>query len=769
LGEANVIEAISLVRNIGQFDSASSPPGPALGRIAVVYAENARGKTTLTEILRSLAIQDPDIILARRRLGAINDPHVVIDIGNGTNAIFQNGAWDTAYPNLKIFNDQFVADNVHSGIIVDTQHRQNLHGLILGAAGIALNQDLAQHIAQIEVHNRNLRELSAQLPARVRGPFTVDAFCELDAPDHGFQARVEQARRNVASAQSSEAIATARPVPSLDLPDLDIPGLEVLLQRDLPDLETDAAALVQRHLARLGSSGEQWIDQGLQIRAEAETLEGSCPFCAQALEGSPVLRHYQSYFGDAYRRIGGDVAAALSNLEVMHGGEASAAFERRVSEARTALEFWSRFTEIPPLDLDTEVVARARRALREAFGNLLERKAAQPLERIEIDEGTRASVIAFDEQRLAVEAIRRTLEEAKERIELVREAARESNLSAFEQDLARLEAEGRRFEADVDAQCQEYVDEKAAKMATEAQRDQARAALTNHRDQVFPDYENRVNEYLGRFNADFRLSSFEATNTRSGSRASYQFLINQQEVDPTAQEGPSFRNTLSAGDRNTLALAFFFASLENDPHLADAVVVIDDPMSSLDEHRTLHTIQEIRRLADQVQQILILSHSKPFLFGVWEKVDPFPRSAAQLSRAAVGSAIEVWNVTGDMMTLHDQQQGDAREYLSNPGNVDPRSVAESLRPMLERFMRISYSVHFTAQTMLGQFADLCRQRVAGQNKILNAADTTELRQLLDYANRYHHSTNPAFQTEAINDAELTDFTERTLMLTRRPN
>ena len=59
--------------------------------------------------------------------------------------------------------------------------------------------------------------------------------------------------------------------------------------------------------------------------------------------------------------------------------------------------------------------------------------------------------------------------------------------------------------------------------------------------------------------------------------------------------GPSFRNTLSAGDRNALVLAFFFASLERDPQRGQKIVVIDDPISSLDEHRSLVTIQEMRR------------------------------------------------------------------------------------------------------------------------------------------------------------------------------
>ena len=40
---------------------------------------------------------------------------------------------------------------------------------------------------------------------------------------------------------------------------------------------------------------------------------------------------------------------------------------------------------------------------------------------------------------------------------------------------------------------------------------------------------------------------------------------------------------MSAGDRNTLALAFFFTNLDQSPDLAQKIIVIDDPITSLDE------------------------------------------------------------------------------------------------------------------------------------------------------------------------------------------
>jgi hypothetical protein len=46
-------------------------------------------------------------------------------------------------------------------------------------------------------------------------------------------------------------------------------------------------------------------------------------------------------------------------------------------------------------------------------------------------------------------------------------------------------------------------------------------------------------------------------------------------------------------------------------------------------------------------------------------------------------------------------------------------------------------------------------------------DIDELRNLTEYANRYHHDTNPAYQTQHINDTELLDFTRRTLVFAKR--
>ncbi len=197
-------------------------------------------------------------------------------------------------------------------------------------------------------------------------------------------------------------------------------------------------------------------------------------------------------------------------------------------------------------------------------------------------------------------------------------------------------------------------------------------------------------------------------------------------------------------------------------------MVIDDPITSLDEHRTLHTLQEMDRLAREVAGMVVMSHSKPFLLGVWEKCQQLPKAALEVRRFGTGSTLVPWDVNDAMVTEHDRRYAAAAAYLQQADPAVERRVADSLRPMLEAFCRVAYPVDVPPGTLLGPFHALCAQRLGGPRETMSAANAQELRAILDYANRFHHDTNAAYATELINDAELMDFTRRTLAFIRRP-
>ena len=612
-----MIECLRLLRNVGQFDSVAGADLP-LGRFSVMYAENGRGKTTIAAILRSLATGDSLPVAERHRLAAPHPPHIVIDCSDGVSAVFEDGQWSRTLPDMTIFDDVFVDENIYSGLVVGAGHRQNLHELILGAHGVALTRQLDTLRRRIETHNATLRTKAAAVPDGARGGLTVDQFCALP-PRSDIEEAILQARRALAAGREHDQVHAAHAFDRLSLPEIDEAALDELLGRGLPSLDAAAASRVDEHLSTLGRQSEGWVAHGMALLEATERDHDSdaCPFCLQGIGASSIIDAYRAYFSTAYATHVQGIADAATAFRRTHGVEVFAAFERGVRVAGERRQFWSAYCDVPDLDLDTASIIRNWRDAVDAVRSAVASKEVTPLQPIALPTASKQAIADYEGQRQRVAQRSGELQEANAGIQLVKEQAASANPQALEADLSRLLAVKARHTASIDALCTEYMDEKGAKAITEAARTRARAELDAYRANAFPGYETTINLYLSRFNAGFRLDRFTPADTRGGPSCTYNVIINNTPVAvsghvPSAGE-PSFRNTLSAGDRNTLALAFFFASFDLDPNRSDKIVVIDDPISSLDEHRSLTTVQEVRRLGDQSQQLIVLSHTKAFL------------------------------------------------------------------------------------------------------------------------------------------------------------
>ncbi len=760
-----MLDRIQLLRNIGQFDSADAGARIPLARLTIIYSENGRGKTTLAAVLRSLATGDPIPIVERRRLASQHPPHVVLECGGGLPpAIFERNHWSRTLTDLVVFDDVFVDQNVHSGLAVQAHHRQNLHELILGARAVALSRESQQLLETIERHNRDLRAKESAIPAATRVPFSVEDFCAL--PNRAdIDRTILEAERALAAAREQDAIRTTPGFESVTLPTIDLVAIERILGEDLPALDTATQTRIQEHLARLGRGGEGWAAEGMR---RVDHGDGApCPFCAQDLRGSPIIRHYQAYFSAAYTALKHAVSETLGAVRSGHGGEAPAGFERAVRIAVERRQFWSRFCEVADFTIDTASIVRDWSAARDMVVTALADKQAAPLERMRLSDELYALVAAYEAHRATIAGFNELLREANQAIAVARERAGVADSEVIARDLVRLKAIKARHSPEVGPLCAEYLLERVAKEATVVRRDHVKAELEQHRAVTFPGYQAAINIYLQNFSAGFRLDSVAYADTRGGPTCTYNVVINATQVavggaDPAPGQ-PSFRNTLSAGDRSTLALAFFFASLDHDPMLANKVVVIDDPVSSLDDHRTLTTAQEIRRLAEQVSQVIVLSHDRRFLCSLWERADARARAAVEVVREGAGSTLRAWNVEEDLKTEHDKRHLMLRDYLSR-GAGDLREVARNIRPHLETFLRVARPEQFLPGTLLGDFIEVCRRHVGTGQEIFDKASIRDLQDLNEYARRYHHQ---GWETEPINDGQLRGFVDKALKFTRR--
>ena len=765
-----MISSIDLIRNICVFHSVDTGAHLPLNKLALIYAENSRGKTTLASIFRSLANGDPLPILERKRLGSQYPPHVVIADSGGHQAIFQSESWTQTFPAVVVFDDRFVAENVCSGLEVESGHRQNLHELIIGAQGVALSVELKLQVDRIEEHNRDLRAKVGAIPELERHGFTVDQFCALEKRDD-IENALREAARNLEAARRSDEVRSRPYFPALALPEFDMAEIEEVLARGLPSLELDAAERVREHFTKIGDGGEAWVSGGM------ERIEGAfggndhaiCPFCAQDLAESPLISHYQAYFSAGYSELKKAISQADRNVASAHKEEDRAAFERVVRDIEQSQQFWKNFIDTPEISIDVDAIVFAWKQTFEGVSEVLRAKQSSPLVLLQLGEELSEKARTYHELREKIISLNETLASTCGRIDQAKKITEVADVATLKNELASLQAVNARFSPEMISVCDAYLEEKNAKFVTEQKRDTARTNLEKYRNQIFPEYNKAINDYLGRFNAGFRLDSVRSINTRGGSTCDYGVLINDQSVPLSAKvEGePSFKSALSAGDRNTLALAFFFASLDNDPDRSQRVVVIDDPMTSLDEHRALTTVQEMRRLAGKVAQVIVLSHSKPFLCNIWSNADRTFRSVCRIARVNSGSTLAEWDINQDCITEHDRRHELVRKYISSGVGADERAVTIALRPMLESFVRVAYPECFPPGALLGQFITICEGREGTSQEVLSRANLEELRLLLVYVNLFHHDTNPSWRTAAINDQELRGFARRTLIFTRR--
>ena len=246
-----MIRHIQLLQSVGQFDYVAAG-AIVLRRNVFVYAENGRGKTTLTAILRSLATGDGMAIRERARLAAVNPPHVVLACSNHPDPlVFQDGAWNRLFPQIVIFDDRFVDENICSGLSVEPGHRQKLHELVIGAQGVTLNRRHQYLVDQIEVHNANLRAREAAIPYDARFGLTVEDFCDLPAIDN-VETRIVEGERDLAAALQQDRIRQTPEFSAVQTPVFDLPAVDLVLESDLPNVEAAAVDHVQRHFHDLG-------------------------------------------------------------------------------------------------------------------------------------------------------------------------------------------------------------------------------------------------------------------------------------------------------------------------------------------------------------------------------------------------------------------------------------------------------------------------------------------------------------------------------------
>jgi wobble nucleotide-excising tRNase len=755
-----MLQRIISIKNVGRFKNCAALGDVTFRRFTLIFAENARGKTTMCAILRSLFTNTPAFIIGRRTLGSAGQPEVQLLTGNGA-VTFRNGSWSAACPDIAVFDGTYVSDNVFAGDLVQTDHRRNLYRVIIGSQGVTLAASVNDLEGQIRAKSGEIRESQGALQRHMADGMTVEGFLAIPE-DSQIDGKIAAKEQELQAVQRAAQLQQRAGLTAITIPVFPA-AFSQLLAKTFTNVAADAEVRVREHIAhhRMRERGETWLAEGLGYVAE----EG-CPFCGQNLDGVELIVAYRSYFSREYHALRNEVTAMNGQVEDAVGHRVSATIEQTFVENNGSVEFWQSYCDItPPVLLEDGLAAELLAALLRSAQTLLQTKAGTPLDAVAPDDAFSRALVGFEALRTSLGTYNAAVAAANVAIAARKRQTLAANVRDVQSALANLRAQKARYTEPVRELCASETRLQTEKTVLEGVKSRAKEQLDAHTEQVITQYGQSINRYLERINAGFRITAPTHTYRGGPPSTSYQILINQNAVDlgdsATPADRPSFRNTLSAGDRSSLALAFFMAQLELDANRANKIVVFDDPFTSMDGFRRNHTVYQIQKCADTCAQVILLSHDPGFLYLLWNRIPPADRKTLCFARIGEeNTTIAEWDIERAIQARYRADLDTLQQFLSL-GQGNPMDVIQKIRPVLEAYCRMLYPTQFGEQELLGSI--LGRIETAGATHPLYAV-LEDLDELNMYGRRYHHGENQNAAIEPIDDAELQGYVRRTLKL-----
>ena len=757
-----MIEKILSIQNVGKFMDYSCSGDVAFRTLTLIFGENGRGKSTLSAIFRSLCTGEARYLKERRTLGTDDEPVVKLRLDD-SNAEFVGGAWDRTLPAMELFDPVFVHENVYAGDAIEHEHKKNLHLFAIGKEGVQIAKRIVQMDNNIRKINPKFTETRLQLEKHIVGAMDVSTFIALGR-NIDVEKEIDAKTKEIESIKKSDVIANKPLLAELVLPELPFLAVEELLSKGIEDISVDAERMVKDHISRcMDEQGERWIGQGMQYIKDER-----CPFCNEDIQGVKVVENYRSYFSERYAELKKEIARMSESIKNILSHNSTLSLQQSIQSNKTLVEFWEEYikSDFPCISFDD-----IKMLCDDAFRHLnehLEKKSTSPLESLIPSDGLRKVMQEYNHHRTVIEAYNQSVKKVNLIILAKKKELRDSDLSVVERELERFENVKVRFSLVASGLCDYYQQLQNEKMAFEQEKDNAKEQLKDYTADVLVKYEGRINDYLEKYGADFRIVEISEQHYGGKPSVNYRISINDVAVDLEAEDAsestPCFKNTLSSGDKSTLAIAFFLARLDLDSSLKDKVVIIDDPISSLDSYRRTFTQQQITRVSELAKQVILLSHDPYFLQLTWKNSKRSDTKTLRITRAGRDSIISEWDIERETQDEYSQNYFTLAKYLEEGPSGNLHDVARCIRPLLEGNLRVRFPGQFPSGKWLGEMLNSIREANEGGPLYPLKPTLPELSDINGYSKNFHHDQNPSADSHPVTDVELTAYVRRTLRI-----
>lgn len=739
------------VQGIGLFLDASLKQEQQFKEVTLVYGENARGKSTLANLLGSAARGEPERISPRKTIDADVEPAATLEFSKNQTVSLKDGVWTGSAKNLLVFDADFIDENVYSGNSIDVTHRRNLLNFALGTEAVAAQNKQNDLSAEKKSLSSQIKTKEAELLKLSAGK-SIDQFIALPA-NREIDKLIQDARSNVEQATSKRAIAN-QPRPKLHATvGLDLERLAESLTTTIDTIHDAAEDKVQQHIQSLEEPyAASWIAQGQTF------IKGNhCPFCGQNIEHVDLIKLYRTIFDDEYRALKHRLDEQLSSININTSPSVSADFLNSVKAAKDAITMWSETglqLSQPNPDL-SERASSYLESFRVAATDLLSQKLADMNFVPEPSEISEVKDLLASYTKI-VESENSIVRQATAAIDQYIEQLGQTDLTSLRDNLDLLTLSKVRHQTDVDEEVREYSRLKTRLAKVEESLADTREKLREQMNSTLTAYGAAINKHLSDHFAPFSISNPAATFPGGTPGAQYGIKVRGKDV-PMNGSINGFRTALSESDKRTMAFAFFLASTLADPCLADKIVVVDDPMSSLDRNRRANTVRVLADIATRSRQLIVLAHDPKFLLDLDDAIrrvkkhrdggkHKIERQSIKLVPVVISPELDAYTDFGECDLPRECESKYARnyrtvsEYVKNP-TLNHETAAAAIRPLLEGYLHRRFPSILPANCMFGD-AISCVTDAPPESPLVHAQGIVdELRRVAYFGNDAHHDTD----------------------------
>ena len=732
--------------------------------LTIIFGENCYGKSTLCDILRSLADNNPNYITDRKSIPNPQNQSQLVQLnfslpGNGGESpvIFSRDQWNPILPgDLKIyvFDTDFIHRNVFTGLTIERRNQKNITQFVLGEAGARTAKDIEDLNSKLRAINKDTRQL---IESAFGGTKDIVAFLKMEVNETNVELQ-EKIANKAGELKTKKELednlerAKDRKEPEL----LSVPeNIEAFVEQVNTCLAStyqrahdDASDAVEKHIkdkTQNATTTKNWLKTGLD-----HVAGDYCPFCGQTLEeeGKKLIEIYRSCFDEVFKQYEQRTLTALEQLPGQLDDFKCLSIPELIQKNSNNINIYPELAKTTKYKRSTNLIhdkAKGLKKLWDTFqtkyneeSKILGEKISQKEKAIYVETPAWTCpdlITAYGNFKLSAskynELIQQVIDQITDFKDTLNPETIAKEISEIEEQQTELQLKKKRKDS-----------EPACKPLGQLliQKDETEQEI------------NRLQEQLDREQSEFLNTCFESINKLFARLGSGPFQISKQigrkgnmpviELTASYAEVPISQEKLKAffseSDRRALALSIFWAKIEllDEQQKQNAILVLDDPVTSFDDGRIDRTIRLMEANRPAFRQIIVLSHYTRYLKSFFERAS-LNTNGIQLTkiiRTHEGSKLETASPVDFVETEHHIKFRHITGFIEHQHT---ENVSQDLRIFLETEVKSRYRKQIMEKDLNGlQFKNLLDKLL--ELGIINQDKRNELEEYRLSLNPDHH-------------------------------